>query len=182
MLIVMLLAATVAAYFYIRHVYKLNRKKIDQLNKTIVELKTDVYKNHEPHQKSTISNANALRLIEKLKELEKEELFLQPNYTLSRVAKKLKTNSSYLSETVNKYLNMSFAQYSNNLRIHCIAQKLLEQPQLRHYTIDALARESGYKSVTSFNYHFKKIFHKTPSNFLKELKELESKSFEDSCL
>jgi AraC-like DNA-binding protein len=167
------LALFVVAFFlafYLIYIRKRSEKNIQQLSERIAELQAKISKKNEPSQKSTLSDKNALKLIEKLKNLEKEELFLQPNYTLNEVAKKLKTNSSYLSETVNKYLDVTFVEYSNRLRIKSILKRLEKQKHLRNYTIDALAHESGYKSVTSFNYHFKKMLKVPPSQYLEQLK------------
>ena len=150
------------------YVKKRDKKNIQQLNLRIAELQSANLSN-ESQAKQIISDENALKLIRKLKALEKEELYLQTNYTLNRVAKKLKTNSTYLSETVNKYLDMSFVEYSNRLRIHSIVTKLKEEKQFRNYTLEALSREAGYKSVNSFKNNFRKLLKITPSQYLKEL-------------
>nr|WP_246431432.1 helix-turn-helix domain-containing protein [Winogradskyella flava] len=107
-------------------------------------------------------------------DLEKEELYLKPNYTLNLLAKKLNTNSTYLSETVNKNLGMSFSTYTNKLRINNIVSKMQISKHLRNYTIEALAKEAGYKSVNSFNNNFKKLLKITPSQYLKEIRKKEN--------
>ncbi|WP_156168998.1 helix-turn-helix domain-containing protein [Kordia jejudonensis] len=146
------------------------KKNIGLLHSRIVQLQEDLSKQNTTKVTHSLSDENAFKLIEKLKKLEKEELFLQPNYTLALAAKKLNTNSTYLSQTVNNYLNVTFAEYSNKLRIHTIVQRLKEQKNLRNYTIEALAKEAGYKSIGSFNTNFKKLLKVTPSQYLKELK------------
>lgn len=161
-------ASSSIAYFI--YVKRRDKKNISQLNERIAQLQMNVSRKNGMNKKSALSDENALKLIKKLKALEKEELFLQPNYTLNKVAKKLKTNSSYLSETVNKYLDVSFAEYSNRLRINSFIIRLKEEKQMRNYTIEALAQEAGYKSVTSFNNNFKKYLKITPSQYLKELR------------
>ncbi|MGH1385716.1 helix-turn-helix domain-containing protein [Kordia sp.] len=147
-----------------------NKRNISLLNSRIEQLQQNVSKQNTSTSSVGLTDENALKLITKLKRLEKEQLFLHPNYTLAMMAKKLNTNSSYLSKTVNNYLNLTFAEYSNRLRIHSIVLKLKEQKNLRNYTIEALAKEAGYKSVTSFNTNFKKLLKVTPSQYLRELK------------
>ena len=166
-----LIALMMASFLvvYLIRTKKRDRKNIRQLNLRITQLLTDFRQKNDSSSKSALSDKNAEMLLKKLKALEEEELFLQPNYTLNLVAKKLKTNSSYLSETVNKYLDMTFVEYSNQLRINSIVTKLNHQKRYRNYTIGALAQEAGYKSVNSFNYHFKKILKVTPTQYLKSL-------------
>ncbi len=162
------IASLLTAYFF--HTKRRDKRNISQLSLRIEQLQHDVSKQNIS-KTSSLSDEKALKLIQKLKALEKEELFQQPNYTLNMVAKKLQTNSSYLSKTVNEYLDVTFAEYSNRLKINAIVLKLKAQKSLQNYTIDALAQEAGYKSVNSFNTNFKKLLKVTPSQYLKEIKE-----------
>ncbi|WP_420574360.1 helix-turn-helix domain-containing protein [Kordia sp.] len=158
-------------YFF--KVKKKDKRNIRLLQTRIDQLQEDISKQNKPKTINVLTDENALKLIEKLKNLEKEELFLQPNYTLVLVAKRLNTNSSYLSKTVNNYLNLSFAEYSNRLRIRSIVKRLNEQKNLRNYTIEAIAKEAGYKSIGSFNTNFKKLLKVKPSLYIKELRQSE---------
>lgn len=163
---------TILLIAYFIYARKRNKENISKLHMRIEELQNDISK-QAISKTSSLSDESAMKLLKKLKELEKEELFQQPNYTLNLVAKRLQTNSSYLSKTVNQYMDISFAEYSNRLRINSIVQRLNEQKSLRNYTIDALAQEAGYKSVNSFNSNFKKILKVTPSQYLKEINKME---------
>ncbi|CAM1356257.1 hypothetical protein THALO_440005 [Tenacibaculum halocynthiae] len=155
------------AYF----IYKNNKTKqnISKLNERILWLQQGISKEAIVSKSSSLTDENALKLIEKLKNLEKEALFTDSGYSLNMVAKKLNTNSSYLSKTVNNYMNISFVEYSNRLKINSIVQRLNNQKNLKNYTIEALAREAGYKSVNSFNSNFKKLLKVTPSQYLANL-------------
>ena len=68
-------------------------------------------------------------------------------------------------------MNISFVEYSNRLKINSIIQRLDHQKSLRNYTIEALAKEAGYKSVNAFNTNFKKLLKVTPSQYLINLKD-----------
>ncbi|MFY0629594.1 MAG: helix-turn-helix domain-containing protein [Flavobacteriaceae bacterium] len=166
-LLTILICLLAIYFFYSKRKSKIN---IGKLNQRIEQLQNDVSK-ETIAKTSSLSDEGALKLIKKLKALEKEELFQQPNYTLNMLAKRLHTNSSYLSKTVNEYMNVTFAEYSNRLRIDSIIRKINKQKSLQNYTIDALAQEAGYKSVNSFNTNFKKILKVTPSQYLKEIKK-----------
>ncbi|MBC8757714.1 AraC family transcriptional regulator [Kordia sp. YSTF-M3] len=166
-----LLTGTLIVYFF--RVKRRTKRNMSLLHSRIEQLQQDVTKQNKPKTSNPLTDENALILIEKLKRIEKEQWFLKPNYTLATVAKKLNTNSSYLSKTVNNYLNLTFAAYSNRLRIHSITQRLKEQKNLRNYTVEALAKEAGYKSIGAFNTNFKKLLKVSPSQYLKELKRNE---------
>lgn len=160
---------------YFIYVKRRNKRNMSLLYSRIEALQQDISKENITKSTHSLTDENAVKLIAKLKKLEKEEFFLLPNYTLAFAAKKLNTNSSYLSQTVNNHLNLTFAEYSNRLRINSITQRLKEQKSLRNYTIEALAKEAGYKSVGAFNTNFKKLLKVTPSQYLKELKSNENK-------
>ncbi len=170
MFLLIIIICFISIYFF--SLKKRDKENINNLNLRIKEFQNDLSKqNIDTSKNSSLTDESALKLLKKLKTLEKDELFLQPNYTLNMVTKKLQTNSSYLSKTVNKYLGVTFVEYTNKLKINSILFKLEKQKNLRNYTIDALAQEAGYKSANSFNSNFKKILKVTPSQYLKELKK-----------
>ena len=116
---------------YFIYAKRRDKENISKLHLRIEQLEKDVSKQTISKQTSSLSDEGALKLLEKLKALEKEELFQQPNYTLNLVAKKLQTNSSYLSKTVNEYMDITFAEYSNRLRINSIIKKINKQKVYR---------------------------------------------------
>jgi len=164
-----LIVAVVLLTAFLVHKSKKTKQNINRLNERIAWLQENLSKETNVSGSSSLTDENALKLIAKLKELEKEALFTEPSYNLNMVAKRLNTNSSYLSKTVNDYMNISFVEYSNRLKINSIVQKLNNQKSLRNYTIKALAREAGYKSVNAFNSNFKKLLKVTPSQYLANL-------------
>ena len=95
--------------------------------------------------------------------------FLNKNFTISMLAKKLGTNTSYLSYIFNKNYNQSFKQFITNLRIDYLILQLKENPKFKNYTIKALAEEIGYTNASAFTRAFKKIKGSTPSEFIKSL-------------
>jgi AraC-like DNA-binding protein len=164
----LLLLFTVITIIYYIIANKKKRENIRNLNQRIEELQRSVSKSNSI-KNSSLTDENAQRLLEKLKGLEEEELYLRPDYSLNLIARILGTNTSYLSKTVNAYMGISFAEYSNRLKINGIVNKLEKHRYYRNYTIDALAKEAGYRSVNSYNTNFKKILKITPSQYLKEL-------------
>lgn len=162
--------------FTILYYVRANKKKIKnirELNRRIAELPHDIDKTSNS-KGSSLTDAEARLLLNKLKQLEQQELYLKSDYGLNLVAQTLGTNTSYLSKTVNTYLEVSFAEYSNRLKVNSIVNKIKKHRYYRNYTIDALANEAGYKSVNSFNTNFKKLLKVTPSQYLKELNKIQN--------
>ena len=70
-----------------------------------------------PKKLHTISNEVIQDILHKLDIFEERKHFLQPNLTQSKVAKKFKTNTTYLSIIINQEKQKSFVNYINALRI-----------------------------------------------------------------
>lgn len=107
---------------------------------------------------------------ELIAELEKwvldKELYKQSNLTIERLAKKLNTNRTYLSEAINSYYQMNYSTWINQVRIQA-ARKMLAAPEFAYYSIEGIAQLVGYTSISSFNSSFKRITGLTPSQFRK---------------
>ena len=82
-------------------------------------------------QDSRLDQIRIRQLIEGILQLlEKEECWLQPDFTIEKAAKQLGTNSSYLSYVVNHHLGKSFSTLLNEYRVRraCL---LMEDPAMR---------------------------------------------------
>ncbi|AYZ12771.1 AraC family transcriptional regulator [Chryseobacterium arthrosphaerae] len=109
-------------------------------------------------------------ILQKLKEFEKEERYLDKKISLSALSSSLNTNNTYLSELINRDLNKNFSAYINELRVFYIIKKLEQNPKYRNYKISTLADESGFISHSAFSIIFKKIIGMPPSDYIKALK------------
>jgi AraC-like DNA-binding protein len=96
----------------------------------------------------------------------KEELYLDSELNLGKLAKKLDLSSHQLSYVINNGFNQNFYGFINKYRVEK-AKKLLADKELDKFSIIGIAFESGFNSKTSFNTTFKKITGKTPSEFKK---------------
>ena len=112
-------------------------------------------------------------ILEKLLKFEENRNFVDTQLTLTNLANKIGTNSSYLSKVVNHYKKESFSSYLKKLRIQHGFHKLKSDPTFRKYTIKAIAKECGFKTAESFSKTFYEIFGIYPSYFIKKLEQLE---------
>lgn len=98
--------------------------------------------------------------------IKQEKLYTDPLITVSRLARQLNEPAYLVSLAVNEYFKKSFPEILNELRIKK-AQKLLVDYNKRQHTIEAIAYESGFSTLSAFYTVFKKFTFKTPSEYRK---------------
>ncbi|WP_298516496.1 helix-turn-helix domain-containing protein [uncultured Kordia sp.] len=108
-------------------------------------------------------------ILKKLQKLEEDEFFLNPKYNLYATAKKIGTNTTYLSTILNVHQKKTFTEYLNELRITYTIHRLQTDEQFRQYTVKAIAEEVGYKSHSPFSRAFKAKTGMNPSEYIKKL-------------
>jgi AraC-like DNA-binding protein len=128
---------------------------IDSVPKMVAKMNLDLEKEEE--------------IFEKLKQLEKKLYYLNSDFTQQSVAKKIKTNTSYLSYVVNKRFGKTFSEYSNELKINYVINELITNSKYRKYSTQALAESVGFKNAVSFTKSFSKRTGVTPTQFTKKL-------------
>lgn len=89
--------------------------------------------------------------------------FLDPQLSLKSLASKLKTNPSVLSAVINQNFQKNFNDFVNEYRVNEFLT-LAKDSHNAHYTLLALALESGFNSKSTFNRAFKKITGRTPKD------------------
>ena len=104
-----------------------------------------------------------------LKKLEKEKYYLNKECNAYNTAKKIKTNTTYLSIVVNSHYQKSFNGYINDLRINFVLDKLQNDKRFRLYNIQSITEEIGYKSSDSFIKYFKQHTGLLPSSYIKRI-------------
>lgn len=93
-----------------------------------------------------------------------EKLYLEPELTIDTLAAKLSTSRHHLSQVLNERLKKTYADYVNDFRLEEARQRLSNQAHFR-FTIAAIALDSGFNSVSSFNELFRRRYGTTPSKY-----------------
>lgn len=109
---------------------------------------------------------------EKINLFEKNETFLDTTITISKLAKQMGTNHSYLSIYINNTKECNFSVYLKTLRVNYAIERLKIDAVFRKYTIKAIAIESGFKGAESFSKEFKKVSGMYPSYFIKKINSI----------
>lgn len=138
--------------------------------KTIID--TNENNKKEEEQFTIIKDKKVEEILLKLKKLEEKTYFLRQDCTLHNMAKRLKTNTTYLSKVINTHLGKSFSTYVNDLRINYVIIELKKNKRLRSYSVKAIAEEMGYKNANIFSRYFKEVTGITPSVYIKKIQEI----------
>ncbi len=136
--------------------------------KTLLFLDTDINETNSNDEKDKIPSESHRVIFEKIKEellevIENEKPYLDQNLNIFTLAKRLNTNSKYLSQVINHEFDKSFVHFINEYRVEEAKKVLLSN---NNYTIEAQSQMVGFKSKSAFNSAFKRHTGKTPSVFI----------------
>ncbi len=95
-----------------------------------------------------------------------DKLYIEPNVSLSSISKLISKSTQKTSEVINQYAKQNFNDFINYYRIQD-AKKMLVGDDSKNHTISAIAFDSGFSSLSSFNSAFKKFEGTTPSLYRK---------------
>ncbi|RKF03100.1 AraC-like DNA-binding protein [Tenacibaculum lutimaris] len=114
-------------------------------------------------------------ILNKLKEFENQNEFIDHDLTLTKLSAKFNVNVKYLSSVINEHKKKDFNNYINQLRIHYIIEKIKTDPDYINYKISYLSVVGGFSSHSKFTSIFKKETGLTPSLFINQIKSRENK-------
>lgn len=98
--------------------------------------------------------------------LSEEKAFLYPDITIQQLSEKLNISKSHLSQTFNTYMGKSFYRILAEHRIEYALALLQKNKNLK---IEAMAHNSGFNSISTFNRYFKEIIGMQPSVYIRLL-------------
>lgn len=128
-------------------------------------------KNRKRKMKYSTTTIDTERMEKALTELntlmEDEKIFLDPDLTLEKLARRLKIHYNHLSRIINERFEMSFNNYINRFRIK-EAQKRLTDPAEASKNILDIMLDVGFYSKSTFNTAFKKFTGTSPSKYRKK--------------
>ncbi|WP_298393728.1 AraC family transcriptional regulator [Flavobacterium sp.] len=170
----LVLVLVMLGFYYYHKLQKEKHQRFLEIIQNLKETKTPdenspINETTEPLPKQTMDEELIEKIGAGLTKLELKEAFLDPNFKLAYVAKKLTTNTAYLSQYFNQVRQKTFSEYTQELRIQYVLQKLNDAPYFRNYTLQAIAEEVGYKDANTFVRVFKKQTGLSPNYYIEKL-------------
>ena len=139
---------------------------------TIEHIYTEEQEEVEKQEQVTAINIHEYPFADSLNQLmQQEQIYLNPEISISEIARRIGTNRSYLSDYLNHNCNSSFIDFINNLRLEHAEKLMKDDPKS---SIDSISISSGFNSLSTFRRAFIKKHGITPSSYRQKLKEKES--------
>lgn len=92
--------------------------------------------------------------------------YCDPDFTISKLAKELKSNVKYVSLAIKEQENINFNVFINRYRIDLV-KELIAKDYHNKYTIRHMYYVAGFRHQSTFNKVFKDIEGLTPSEYIK---------------
>lgn len=109
-----------------------------------------------------------IKLISRIKEvMEDENIFCDPSFSLSTLAKLTESNTLYVSQAINSSYEMNFRSYLNECRVKVVMRRLLDNDKYGNYSLKGIAESAGFNSQASFIAAFKKVAGMPPNVYRK---------------
>lgn len=119
----------------------------------------------EKYQASHLSIDQSAQLFIKLKHLmEVEKVYLDSSLSLAKLSQQVNASPKEVSQAINQVEQLNYAQFISRFRVE-EAKRLLKSPSHRPFKISAIAYDSGFNSISSFNLLFKKHTKLTAKEF-----------------
>lgn len=135
-------------------------KKIDSDTKAPETKKESEQEKYNPNTKKQ------LQMREKLMNLmEVEKVYKDPNLTMEKMVRKMRTNNLYFYNFMRYYMDSSFPDFINGYRIS-EAQRLLKMESTMK--MEEIAKQCGFNSHNSFNVIFKRLTGQSPTQWKKD--------------
>jgi AraC-like DNA-binding protein len=120
-------------------------------------------------QVTTIQAKPDQALIDKLvAHLTTKKAYLDPELSLSTLAKDMDISRTQLSQLINDGLGENFYDFVNRYRVEEV-KSLMVDPEMANYSLLGIAFEAGFKSKSTFNLIFKRFTGLTPTEYRKNI-------------
>jgi AraC-like DNA-binding protein len=154
-------------FFFLLGYYGFNQTKVftNTIDQPVHE------REHVTYERSGLTEESAIELHEKLVTIMiRDKPYLNGELSAKELASMAGVSTNHLSEILSKVQHQNFFDFVNSYRVREVKTRI-KNPQFTHYTLLAIALDSGFNSKTSFNTVFKRFTGKTPSEYAKQKRE-----------
>jgi AraC-like DNA-binding protein len=167
---ILVLALSVIAISTFLTIVAVQRRKLNAAYHALVERTMQIIDKEGLKNKAhdhPLADKQASALLHHLESLMLEsQLYLDPEISMTNLAKHLGTNEKYLSMLFNHQLKTTFNDYINSLRI-AEACRMMNKADKQNKSVEQIADASGFGSRSAFYTAFKKYTGVTPAFFMK---------------
>ncbi len=103
-----------------------------------------------------------------LDKMERDKPYLKTGLSLSELAGEMGVLSKTLSQVINEKSGQNFSRFVSRYRVNEFKRKV-QQDENRNYTLEAIAKDCGFSTKSSFHTVFKREERTTPYLFAKAL-------------
>jgi len=123
--------------------------------------------NNSKYNSSALSSEDKKRISKKIDAaMQDDKLYQDPNLSLPILSKHIKTNSNYVSQTLNEEIGETFFDYVNKWRV----EEAIELIKTTDDTILAISLKANFNSRSSFYKVFKRHTDMTPKAYREKFK------------
>jgi tetratricopeptide (TPR) repeat protein len=110
-----------------------------------------------------LKNGDLFELIEQ--KMQEDYLYRIKDLSQDMMADLLKTNRTYISQSIIDHSGQTFRDYLKSYRIKEAMEFLADKKRAKMFSIEGIAKEVGFNTIGPFNAAFKEITGLTPSQF-----------------
>lgn len=146
---------------------KIRRKRVNgKEGQHIVESEITEPKK-EKYKGVSMTEQECCELVKRLEgHMKTKKAFLNPTLKIADLAKEIGCSTYALSYLFSQHMESSYSEYITSYRIKEFV-RLIDAGKHTDYTLDSLMTMSGFISRTSFFRHFKKVYGKTPAEYIR---------------
>ena len=147
---------------------KERNKSLYEKNRQVMRIEADEQNLRKAYSKSSLNDEQRESLILRIQEvLNDSDVICQQDFTLSKLAKLINSNTTYVSQVINEKYGMAFSSLLGSCRIKIACQWMEDPERYGNITIEAIATGTGFKSRTAFVNVFKRETGLKPSEYLR---------------
>jgi PAS domain S-box-containing protein len=121
------------------------------------------------YQTSSLRGLDEVHLFERIsRALEEDNLYLDPDLSLKKMAEYVDTNTKYLSQVINRFSSCNCLTFINNFRIEQVKKRMLNGDH-RELTFYGVAQECGFKNKSTFYKVFRDHTGSTPNVYSRKI-------------
>lgn len=153
--------------------HKVRRSRVEEVVSDLPLGSDDVVEPKEINQSVTSKLPEQLvnEILGKLDKMEEKRFYLEKGLTQNQLAKKLKTNTAYLSAIINMHKGCNFNSYVNRLRVEYAKEMIANDSEWRKYSIDTISKECGFSNRSNFSKFFFEITAVNVVDFIQQMKQ-----------